>query len=114
MLRAINNELIAFWCDWKSAVCAGYGATGAERKAIEDYNLESKTTEVFLLTALSEEHAKRIKTVLQGKSYMNLDVQYGIRGGPEYPINVSTKRAGTTGAELIGMVANILANDLKV
>lgn len=112
VLRATNNELVAFWCDWENLVRAGYGATGTESNLIADCNLESKKTESLLMVVKEPEHAKRIKTVLQGRSYMNIDVQYG-EGPDGFGVYVSTERAGTTQTDLLGMVANILAHKLK-
>lgn len=112
VLRATNDELIAFWCGWKNEVRAGYGATTTERESIEEYKLESKHTESFLMRVDTREEAEQVKTVLQGRSYMNLDVQYG--STPDgFRIYVETNRPGTTEAELMGMVANFLAHNLK-
>ncbi len=47
----------------------------------------------------SEEQAKKLISKLQGQTYMNFIVDYGVYAG-NYPVTVSTERPETTEEEL--------------
>jgi hypothetical protein len=57
----------------------------------------------------SEEQAKKLISKLQGQTYMNFIVDYGVYAG-NYPVIVSTERPETTEEELKDMVLFYLAS----
>ncbi len=50
----------------------------------------------------TEAEAQRIQAALQGKSYMNFHVDYGILPGPYYQVSISTEHEGSKG-QILGM-----------
>lgn len=60
---------------------------------------------------LQEREAQPLKSVLQGQSYMNLDVQLCPVGG-SFDVKVETLNPGVSEAELTEMVLGILAHEI--
>ena len=56
----------------------------------------------------NKEQAEKLISKLQGKTYMNFIVDYGVYAG-NYPVTVSTERAETTEEELKSMVLFYMA-----
>jgi hypothetical protein len=57
----------------------------------------------------TKEQAQKLISVLQGQTYMNFIVDYGVYAG-NYPVTVSTERHETTEEELKDMVLFYLAS----
>jgi hypothetical protein len=58
----------------------------------------------------SEEQVKKLISKLQGQTYMNFIVDYGVYAG-NYPVTVSTERPETTEEELKDMVLFYLVSE---
>jgi len=59
----------------------------------------------------SKEQAEKIANKLNGKTFFNFIVEYGICQG-NYPVSVSTEREETTEEELKDMVMFVMACEL--
>jgi len=59
----------------------------------------------------SQEQAEKLVSKLNGKTFYNFIVDYGICQG-NYPVSVSTEREETTEDELKDMVLFVLATEL--
>ena len=72
---------------------------------------KDKMTTINLGNIGSKEQAEKLVKKLEGKTYMNFIVQYGICMN-NYPVTVSTERAETSKKELRKMVTFYLAINL--